>query len=91
MTKTRNSGFADPRGSFLWGGTGTNAANFRGVGLGNSPVATNTFGAQFEFDVNSKLSVRGWGGYTDANIINDGAKTVVPRSGTMLLPLCFLM
>ena len=66
------TGFADPRGSFLWGGTGTNAANFRGVGLGDSPVATNTFGAQFEFDVNSKISVRGWGGYTDANIINDG-------------------
>jgi len=64
--------FADPRGSFLWGGTGTNAANFRGVGLENSPVATNTFGAQFEFDVNSKISVRGWGGYTDANIINEG-------------------
>jgi len=67
-----DTGFASPRGSFLWGGTGTNAANFRGVGLGNSPVATNTFGAQFEFDVSSKISVRGWGGYTDANIINEG-------------------
>ena len=72
IDETTESGFADPRGSFLWGGTGTNAANFRGVGLGNSPVATNTFGAQFEYDVSSRISVRGWGGYTDANIINEG-------------------
>ena len=72
IDETTDSGFADPRGSFLFGGTGTNAANFRGVGLVDSPVATNSFGAQFEYDISSKLSIRGWGGYTDANIINDG-------------------
>lgn len=59
------------RGSFLWGGTGTNAANFRGVGV-DSPVATNSIGAQFQYDLNPKMSIRGWGGYTDADIINDG-------------------
>ena len=64
--------FLDPRGSFLWGGTGTNAANLRGVGVGDVPVATNTVGAQFQFDFTEKLSIRGWGGYTDANILNDG-------------------
>ena len=62
----------DFRGSFLWGGTGTNAANFRGVGLDPSPVATNSFGAQVQFDVTSRISLRGWGGYTTADIINDG-------------------
>ena len=63
------------RGSFLWGGTGTNAANFRGaanVDVGQSPIATNSFGAQVQFDVTEKISLRGWGGYTTANIINDG-------------------
>lgn len=64
--------FLDPRGSFLWGGTGTNQANLRGVGIGDSPVATDTVGVQFEFDLTEKFSIRGWGGYTDANIINDG-------------------
>ena len=63
------------RGSFLWGGTGTNAANLRGannVAIGQSPVATNSFGAQVQFDVTQKISLRGWGGYTTADIINDG-------------------
>ena len=60
------------RGSFLWGGTGTNFANFRGVGVTNQPVATNSFGAQFQFDVTQAISLRGWGSYTDANIINAG-------------------
>ena len=63
------------RGSFLWGGTGTNAANLRGannVAIGQSPVTTNSFGAQVQFDVTEKLSLRGWGGYTTADIVNDG-------------------
>ncbi len=63
------------RGSFLWGGTGTNAANFRGatnVDIDGSAVTTNSFGAQVQFDVTPTISLRGWGGYTDANIINDG-------------------
>ena len=62
----------DFRSSFLWGGTGTNFANFRGVGVTNQPVATNSFGAQFQFDVTQAISLRGWGAYTDANIINAG-------------------
>ncbi len=63
------------RGSFLWGGTGTNAANLRGatgVDIGTSPVATDSFGLQAQFDVTPKISLRGWGGYTTADIINGG-------------------
>ena len=63
------------RGSFLWGGTGTNAANLRGAtgfNIGTSPVATNSFGAQAEFDLTPRISLRGWGGYTTADIINGG-------------------
>ena len=60
------------RPAFLFGGTGTNAGNLRGVGVGDVPVSTDSFGAQFQFDVTSKISLRGWGSYTDANIVNDG-------------------
>ena len=70
------TGLANFRGSFLWGGTGTNAANLRGatgVAIGNSPVATNSFGAQLQFDLSPTLSIRGWGGYTLADIINPDA------------------
>ena len=60
------------RPSFLFGGTGTNFGNLRDVGIANSAVTTNSIGAQFEFDISSKISIRGWGGYTDAKIINTG-------------------
>ena len=65
-----------PRGSFLFGGTGTNLANFRsGEGssiIGDSPVASNSYGVEFQYDLNPRISIRGWGGYTDASIINAG-------------------
>ena len=68
--------FSSPRGSFLFGATGTNAANFRdsegGSTVGGSPVATNSYGIQFQYDLNPKISIRGWGGFTDASIINVG-------------------
>ncbi len=68
----------DFRGSFLWGATGTDAANLRGTGLDDGeavtdqPVATNSFGVQFQLDLNPTISIRGWGGFTDADIIGDG-------------------
>ena len=60
------------RPAFLFGGTGTNAGNLRNVGVAGIPVSTDTVGAQFQFDLTEKFSIRGWGGYTDANIINEG-------------------
>lgn len=60
------------RPAFLFGGTGTNAGNLRGVGIAGVPVSANTVGAQFEYDITEKFSVRGWGGYTDVNIVNQG-------------------
>lgn len=65
-----------PRGSFLFGATGTNAANFEDAAgnttIDGSPLATNSFGVQFQYDLNPKISIRGWGGFTDASIINPG-------------------
>ena len=60
------------RPAFLFGGTGTNAGNLRGLGIAGVPVSANSVGAQFEYDITEKFSIRGWGGYTDANIVNEG-------------------
>ena len=68
-------GDLSPRGSFLWGATGTNFANFEDANgdtiIAGSPVATNSYGIQFQFDLNPKISIRGWGAFTDANINTD--------------------
>ncbi len=68
--------FASPRTSFLWGATGTNFANFEDADgntiIGGSPVETNSFGIQFQYDLNPTISIRGWGAFTDADINNDG-------------------
>jgi len=68
-------GDLSPRGSFLWGNTGTNFANFEdefgNTIIAGSPVATNSYGVQFQFDLNPKISIRGWGAFTDANINTD--------------------
>ena len=83
--------FLDPRGSFLWGGTGTNFANFRGgntFDIGESPVATNSFGAQGQFDLSETISLRAWGAYTDANILNpgeNGSATVINFAGAVVV------
>ena len=71
QAKLNDEGEPDFRPSFLWGNTGTNLANLRGVEV-DSTVATNSLGIQFQFDLNPKFSIRGWGSYTDAKIILDG-------------------
>ncbi|MEO1004387.1 MAG: iron uptake porin [Cyanobacteria bacterium J06638_38] len=69
-------GDLSPRGSFLWGATGTNFANFEDefgdTIIAGSPVETNSFGVQFQYDLNPKISIRGWGAFTDANIVGEG-------------------
>ena len=71
-----DDGVFSTRGSFLFGATGTNAANFEDADgntiIGGSPVTTNSIGVQFQYDLNPRISIRGWGGYTDASIINVG-------------------
>lgn len=72
------------RNSFLWGGTGTNAANFRGLGVDDSPVTTNSFGGQFQFDLSTKFSLRGWFSYTDADILEDGDAEILNYAGALV-------
>ncbi|MGF1540898.1 MAG: iron uptake porin [Pleurocapsa sp.] len=85
---------ADPptvggRAPFLWGGTGTNLANFRSPGLNIDDIATDSFGAQFQFDLNPRISLRGWFSYTDATLFNsgdgdDGEATVLNYAGALV-------
>lgn len=72
----------------LFGGTGTNQGNLRGLGtaVDSSPIATNSFGGQFQWDVTSGISLRGWFSYTDANILDDGEATILNYAGVLAFP-----
>ncbi|MEM7590856.1 MAG: iron uptake porin [Cyanobacteria bacterium P01_A01_bin.83] len=69
-------GDLSPRGTFLFGNTGTNFANFEdefgNTTISGSAVETDSFGLQFLYDVTDKISIRGWGSFTDADIVQDG-------------------
>lgn len=60
--------------TFNLGGTGTTLANLGDptLGLGNTPVLTNSYGLQGQFDVSDRLSFRGWAGFSDATLIQTG-------------------
>ena len=85
------------RGSFLWGGTGTNLGNLRltaadgltigGVpaNLANNPVITNSFGGAFQWDINPRISFRGWFSYTDADL-EEGEATILNYAGALVFP-----
>jgi hypothetical protein len=59
----------DPKGQFNFGGTGTNVANgIRNLGA----ISSHAYGVEGQFDLSPKLSVRGWGTYTNANVLGVG-------------------
>jgi hypothetical protein len=63
----------DPIGQFNFGGTGTNVANgIRNLGA----ISSNAYGVEGQFDLSPKLSVRGWGTYTNANIVGTGKREI---------------
>jgi hypothetical protein len=86
------------RGSFLWGGTGTNLGNLRltsanGISVGGvpvnvaeNPVTTNSFGGQFQWDITSRISLRGWFSYTDANLNDVGEAEILNYAGAIVFP-----
>ena len=61
-------GYDTSGGTTLWGGTGTNLAN---ASLG-SPITHDTVSGQFQWDLSSKFSLRGWFGYTDSQATDNG-------------------
>ncbi len=97
VTYVRAYDTAPFRGSFLWGGTGTNLGNLRLTGangltvggvpidLAEEPVTTNSFGGAFQWDLNPKISLRGWFSYTDADL-EDGDAKVLNYAGALVFP-----
>ena len=76
-------GFDTTGGTSLWGGTGTNLAS---TSLG-SPTTNDTFGGQFQWDVTSGISVRGWFGYTDVDTVDGNQeKEILTYAGALVLP-----
>ncbi|VEP16294.1 Carbohydrate-selective porin [Hyella patelloides LEGE 07179] len=75
-------GFNNDGGSTLWGGTGTNLAS---LGFTES-TTSNTYGAQFQWDISSFLSLRGWFAYADINLLGDGDADVMTYAGALVFP-----
>ena len=76
-------GYDTTGGTTLWGGTGTNLAN---ASLG-APTNNDTIGTQFQWDINSDISLRGWFSYTDVNTVdNTSDKKILNYAGALVFP-----
>ena len=76
-------GYSNQGASILWGGTGTNQANDNDL-IGNN--TTNSYGAQFQWDVVDFVSLRGWFTYTDIDILDGGDAEVLTYAGALVFP-----
>ena len=76
-------GYNNDGGATLWGGTGTNLAN---LDFYSGSTTSNTFGGQFQWDVSSFISVRGWFAYTDLDLLDDGDAEVMTYAGALVFP-----
>ena len=76
-------GYNNDGGATLWGGTGTNLAN---LDFYSGSTTSNTFGGQFQWDVSSFVSVRGWFAYTDLDLLDNGDAEVMTYAGALVFP-----
>ncbi|MEO1006843.1 MAG: iron uptake porin, partial [Cyanobacteria bacterium J06638_38] len=78
-------GYEANGGSTLWGGTGTNLAS--GSELNGEALSHDTVGGQFQWDINSKISLRGWFGYTDSTTRDtDTDQETITYAGVLAFP-----
>ncbi|NJS16208.1 MAG: carbohydrate porin, partial [Nostocaceae cyanobacterium CSU_2_110] len=75
-------GYNNDGGSTLWGGTGTDLAS---LGFSES-TTSNTYGAQFQWDVSSFISLRGWFAYADVSLLDTGDADVMTYAGALVFP-----
>ena len=76
-------GYSNDGASILWGGTGTNLAN------DDTLIGTNTsnsYGAQFQWDVVDFVSVRGWFTYADVDLVDGGDAEIMTYAGALVFP-----
>lgn len=78
-------GYDDNAGTTLWGGTGTNLAS--GSELDGEALTSDSVGGQFQWDVSSKVSIRGWFGYTDSQTVDsDTDQETLTYAGIVAFP-----
>ncbi|MGK7896413.1 MAG: iron uptake porin [Xenococcus sp. (in: cyanobacteria)] len=78
-------GYDDNAGATLWGGTGTNVAS--GSDLNGEALTSDSVGGQFQWDVSSKVSLRGWFGYTDSQTVDsDTDQETLTYAGIVAFP-----
>ena len=73
---------------FAIGGTGTGLGNLRGV-PGDDGIVSNTYGLAMQYDFSPKFSLRAWGGYTDAILVNRGGADVWTYAAALVFPDLF--
>ncbi len=77
--------YDDNAGVTLWGGTGTNVAS--GSDLSGEPLTSDSIGGQFQWDVSSRISIRGWFGYTDSQTVDtDTDQETLTYAGVVAFP-----
>ena len=82
-------GYNNDGGASLWGGTGTNLANLTNPLTGASfsdSTTSNTFGGQFQWDISSFISLRGWFAYTDLDLLDTGDAEIMTYAGALVFP-----
>ena len=66
------NGYDVSTSAFAFGGTGTNFANLGGMNF-DTGISSNSYGLQAQWDINPKISLRAWGGYTNTKFIGIGS------------------
>jgi len=76
---------------FNFGGTGTNLANFTAnsglpLAVTSSPISSDSYGFQALYDISRSVSIRGWVGYTKAQLQNVGNADILNYALVLAFP-----
>ena len=87
-TYVRNFDTSAFTGSSLFGTTGTDFGNLdlEDLGLDDSSATSNTIGAQFQWDITPRISLRGWFSYSDAELIDSADADIFNYAGALVFP-----
>ncbi len=82
----------DTQAGGLFANTGTNLGNLNGldgisgIALAGDSSISNSIGGQFQWDVTSGISLRGWFGYTDVEVDGEGDGEILNYAGVLAFP-----
>ncbi|NET48962.1 MAG: iron uptake porin [Merismopedia sp. SIO2A8] len=77
--------------AFAFGGTGTGLGNLNVTSLGvdDTPVSSNSYGAAARFQITDGFDFRAWGSYTDATLLGRGGADIWTYAGALAFPNLF--